>query len=132
MNSAKYDIFKHHVCFLLPCAEEKPPKAVPAPEEKPPKAEHEAQENPPRVEVEEPHAETEEDQQKPVSGTICKSIYPLVFFLIINRHKEKESTRVCSVSFAISLNLVVFTATFLETESGRAEQRRAGFRFFGV
>jgi len=59
--------------FLLPCAEEKPPKAVPAPEEKPPKAEHEAQENPPRVEVEEPHVETEMDQQKPVAGT-CKSI----------------------------------------------------------
>jgi hypothetical protein len=69
----------------LPCAEEKPPKAELAPEEKPPNAEQEeAQENPPRVEVEEPHAETEMDQQKPVSGTTCKSIYPPVFFLTIN------------------------------------------------
>lgn len=44
-----------------PAIEEKPPKPEVAPEEKPPK-----EEKPPRVDVEGPHAETDEDQKKPV------------------------------------------------------------------
>jgi len=68
-----------------PAIEEKPPKPEVAPEEKPPK-----EEKPPRVDVEGPHAETDEDQKKPVPGTL-QIHTPLLFILIINRDKEKES-----------------------------------------
>ncbi|CAO2180664.1 unnamed protein product [Urochloa humidicola] len=52
-----------------PVIEEKPPKAEVAAEEKPPKAEQAAEEKKlPAVDVDEPHTETEEDQQKPVAG----------------------------------------------------------------
>jgi len=95
--------------FLLPWAEEKPPKAElaaeeqppkaeHAAEEKPPKAEHAAEEKPPAVDVEEAHAETED--QKPVAGSTCHFAKPSLFlYLLLIKLKEKVQTQDCSACF---------------------------------
>jgi len=91
--------------FLLPWAEEKPPKAeLPAEkppkaeQEKPPKAEHEAEEKPPAVDVEEAHAETE-DHQKPVAGTCHFAKASLFLYLLLIKLKGKYRHKIVRLAF---------------------------------